>query len=340
MARGQASHLPRRGARRRQDVRDAQRGPPARTSAAPTSSSASSRRTAGPNTAEQLGDLEVIPRRIIEYRGTTFEEMDVDAVLARRPRGRARRRARAHQRPGSRNEKRWQDVEELLDAGIDVISTVNIQHLESLNDVVERITGVAAARDDPRRGRAPRRSDRARRHDARGAPAAHGARQHLHAGASTPRSATTSGLGNLARAARARAAVARRPGRRGASRSTASATASPRRGRRASGCVVAITGAPGGDDLDPPRGPHGACARTATCSACTCGPTTGSPGPPTERSSEHRACSSELGGEYHEVVGADVAAALVEFARAENAHAARARREPAIALGRAHCGAR
>ena len=62
--------------------------------------------------------------------------------------------------PGSRNEKRWQDIEELLDAGIDVISTVNIQHLESLNDVVEQITGVRAAGDRARRGgpRAPTRS--------------------------------------------------------------------------------------------------------------------------------------------------------------------------------------
>src|SRR4051794_4136041 len=93
-------------------------------------------------TAEQVGALEVIPRRQIEHRGTTLEEMDVDAVL--------RRAAEwvlvdeyAHTNvPGSRNDKRWQDVDELLDAGINVISTVNIQHLESLNDVVEQITGV------------------------------------------------------------------------------------------------------------------------------------------------------------------------------------------------------
>ena len=69
--------------------------------------------------------------------------MDVDAILAATPERRARRRARAHERARARrNEKRWQDVEELLDAGIDVITTLNIQHLESVNDVVERITGV------------------------------------------------------------------------------------------------------------------------------------------------------------------------------------------------------
>ena len=95
-----------------------------------------------PKTAELIAGLEVIPRRRIEYRGTVFEEMDVDAVLARRPE-RALVDELAHTNvPGTRNPKRWQDVEELLDAGIDVITTVNIQHLESLNDVVTQITGV------------------------------------------------------------------------------------------------------------------------------------------------------------------------------------------------------
>jgi two-component system, OmpR family, sensor histidine kinase KdpD len=93
-------------------------------------------------TAALLQGLEVIPRTRLAYRGTAFEEMDVDAVLARAP-GIALVDEFAHTNvPGSRNEKRWQDVEELLKAGIDVISTVNIQHLESLNDVVEKITGV------------------------------------------------------------------------------------------------------------------------------------------------------------------------------------------------------
>jgi two-component system, OmpR family, sensor histidine kinase KdpD len=95
-----------------------------------------------PQTAAQIADLEVIPRVNIPYRGTSFEEMDLDAVLARHP-DVALVDEFAHTNvPGSRNEKRWQDVAELLDAGIDVISNVNIQHLESLNDVVEKITGV------------------------------------------------------------------------------------------------------------------------------------------------------------------------------------------------------
>jgi two-component system sensor histidine kinase KdpD len=94
------------------------------------------------HTAEQIGDLEVIPRARVPYRGTEFEEMDLDAVLARHPEVALVDEFAHTNVPGSRNEKRWQDVAELLDAGIDVISAMNIQHLESLNDVVEKITGV------------------------------------------------------------------------------------------------------------------------------------------------------------------------------------------------------
>ncbi|MFJ8942260.1 DUF4118 domain-containing protein [Streptomyces sp. NPDC102395] len=95
-----------------------------------------------PRTEVMLHGLEQIPRMELDYRGATFTEMDVDAVLRRAP-AVALVDELAHTNvPGSRNAKRWQDVEELLAAGIDVISTVNIQHLESLGDVVESITGV------------------------------------------------------------------------------------------------------------------------------------------------------------------------------------------------------
>ncbi|MEU9408754.1 sensor histidine kinase KdpD [Streptomyces sp. NPDC048281] len=95
-----------------------------------------------PRTEVMLHGLEQVRRRELEYRGATFTEMDVDAVLRRAP-AVALVDELAHTNvPGSRNAKRWQDVEELLAAGIDVISTVNIQHLESLGDVVESITGV------------------------------------------------------------------------------------------------------------------------------------------------------------------------------------------------------
>ncbi|WP_436701452.1 DUF4118 domain-containing protein [Nocardioides sp. BYT-33-1] len=89
-----------------------------------------------------LGDLEVVPRRRVAYRGTVQEEMDLDAVLARRPSVVLVDELAHTNVPGGRHEKRWQDVEALRDAGIEVITTVNIQHLESLNDVTESITGV------------------------------------------------------------------------------------------------------------------------------------------------------------------------------------------------------
>ncbi|MGW3448015.1 ATP-binding protein [Streptomyces sp. NPDC001076] len=95
-----------------------------------------------PRTEVMLHGLEEIPRRELEYRGAVFTEMDVDAVLARRPQVALVDELPHTNIPGSRNAKRWQDVEELLAAGIDVVSTVNIQHLESLGDVVESITGV------------------------------------------------------------------------------------------------------------------------------------------------------------------------------------------------------
>jgi two-component system sensor histidine kinase KdpD len=93
-------------------------------------------------TIEQLAGLEVIPRATIIYRDTSFEEMDIDAVLARHPQIALVDELAHTNVPGSRNAKRWQDIEELLNAGIDVITNVNIQHLESLNDVVMKITGV------------------------------------------------------------------------------------------------------------------------------------------------------------------------------------------------------
>ncbi|MBK3641241.1 sensor histidine kinase KdpD [Streptomyces sp. MBT33] len=95
-----------------------------------------------PRTEVMLHGLEQVERRELEHRGAVFTEMDVDAVLRRAP-AVALLDELAHTNiPGSRNTKRWQDVEELLAAGIDVVSTVNIQHLESLGDVVESITGV------------------------------------------------------------------------------------------------------------------------------------------------------------------------------------------------------
>jgi two-component system sensor histidine kinase KdpD len=96
-----------------------------------------------PYTIEQIRDLPVVARKRVDYRGSTWEEMDLDAVLARKPEAALIDELAHTNVPGSgRHEKRWEDVLEILEAGIAVITTVNIQHLESLADPVERITGV------------------------------------------------------------------------------------------------------------------------------------------------------------------------------------------------------
>ena len=93
-------------------------------------------------TQARIGDLEVIPRRKVEYKGATLEEMDLEAVLARRPEVAVVDELPHTNAPGSKNEKRWQDVEDLLAAGLSVMSAVNIQHLEGVQDVVKSATGL------------------------------------------------------------------------------------------------------------------------------------------------------------------------------------------------------
>jgi two-component system sensor histidine kinase KdpD len=95
-----------------------------------------------PFTADMVRDLEVVPRKVVEYRGARFEEMDTDAVIARAPHVALVDELAHTNVPGSGpHEKRWEDVLQILDAGIAVISTVNVQHLESIADLVEHMTG-------------------------------------------------------------------------------------------------------------------------------------------------------------------------------------------------------
>ena len=101
------------------------------------------------DTDAQLRDLEIVARARLEYRGVTLEEMDVDAVITRRPQVALVDELAHTNAPGSRNGKRWQDVLLLLDEGINVISAVNVQHLESLNDVVESSLGVTVRETVP-----------------------------------------------------------------------------------------------------------------------------------------------------------------------------------------------
>ena len=100
-------------------------------------------------TEAQIGDLEVIPRARLAYRGTFFEDMDLAAVLARAPEVALVDEFAHTNVPGSKHHKRWQDVEDLLAAGIDVISTISVGHLDSLADVVAKVTGIAPAQTVP-----------------------------------------------------------------------------------------------------------------------------------------------------------------------------------------------
>ncbi|MGZ7031721.1 MAG: histidine kinase [Thermoanaerobaculia bacterium] len=93
-------------------------------------------------TAERIGDLEVIPRRQVPYKGVTVEEMDLEACLARRPEVLVVDELPHTNAPGSPHEKRWQDVEDLLSAGISVMTALNVQHLEGVQDVVRSATGI------------------------------------------------------------------------------------------------------------------------------------------------------------------------------------------------------
>jgi two-component system, OmpR family, sensor histidine kinase KdpD len=102
-----------------------------------------------PETEALVADLPAVAPRVVEYRGTALRELDLDAVLARRPALVLVDELAHTNAPGSRHAKRWQDVIELLDAGVDVYSTVNVQHVESLNDVVAKITGVVVRETIP-----------------------------------------------------------------------------------------------------------------------------------------------------------------------------------------------
>src|SRR5947208_9507426 len=269
------------------------------------------------NTAAQIGDLEVVPRRRISYRGTDFEEMDVDAVLARKPQVALIDEIAHTNVPGSRNEKRWQDVAEVLDAGIDVISTLNMQHLESVNDVVERITGVKQHETIP--DAIVRAAEQVELVDM--TPEA--LRRRLAHGNIYPPDRIDASLGNYFR-----------PGNLAALRELALLWVADKvdeslqdymydhgiRGpwETRERVVVAITGAPGGDALIR-RAARMAMRAHAELLGVHVRSTDGLAGPPKQLLDEHRALLNELGGTYHEIVGDDIGKALIEFARAENA---------------------
>ena len=270
-----------------------------------------------PNTEAQIGDLEVVPRRTIAYRGTQFEEMDVDAVIARKP-DVALVDELAHTNvPGSRNEKRWQDVEEILDAGIDVISTVNVQHLESMNDVVEEITGIKQRETIP--DAVVRSADQIEIIDM--TPQA--LRRRMAHGNIYPAEKVDASLANYFREGNLGALrelalmwVADRVDEALAVYREAHGIARPWETRER--VVVAITGAPGGDDVIR-RAARMAARTRSQLLGVHVRAADGLRGTSGDALGVQRALLQELGGEYHELASADPAGTLVQFARAENA---------------------
>ena len=271
------------------------------------------------HTEEMIDGLEVVPRRTIAYRGTTFTEMDVDAVLARRPRVALVDELAHTNVPGSRNAKRWQDIEELLAAGIDVITTVNIQHLESVNDVVEKITGV------PQRETVPdavvRAADQIELEDmtaeALRRRMAHGnvyAPEKVDAALSNYfRTGNLNALRELAllwTADRVDDALQQYREKHGITGHLGGPGAGRRRADRW----------PGGRDADPPRGPHRGPVQRRRPARRPCRPVGRARRREPGRAGRRSGCwSSPWAARYHQVLGDDVPEALLTFARAENA---------------------
>jgi two-component system, OmpR family, sensor histidine kinase KdpD len=270
-----------------------------------------------PLTAVQVRDLEVVPRRTIEYRDQQFEEMDIDAVLARKPVVALVDELAHSNIPGSRNPKRWQDVKELLDAGIEVISTLNIQHLDSLNDVVQRITGIVQRETIP--DGIVRTADQLELVDM--APEAL-RRRMAHGNVYAPEKIDAA-LGNYFRV-----------GNLSALRELALLWVADQveeglhdyreRHGIAEGwetkerVVVALTGSPHGERLIRRAARMAARAR-AELVGVHIRSTDGLARPVGALLERHRALLGQLGGRYEEITGSDVAPALVDFARAENA---------------------
>ena len=270
------------------------------------------------HTAERLADLEVVPRRRLTYRGATFEEMDVDAVLARQP-AVALVDELAHTNiPGSTHEKRWQDVDALLDAGIDVVTTVNIQHLESLNDVVQRISGVEQRETIP--DEVVRRADQIEIVDI--APEA--LRRRMAHGNIYPSDRVDAALSHYFRVGNLSALrelallwVAERVDEGLQRYRAAHGIEQPWEARER--IVVALPGGPEGETLL--RRAVRIAARTTGADLLALYVIKGdglAAADPAEVGRQRQLAES-MGGTWHQVVGDDVATAILDFARVENA---------------------
>ncbi len=269
-------------------------------------------------TREKVEGLEVVPRRTIVHRGATFPEMDVDAVIARRPEVALIDELAHTNVPGSRNAKRWQDVDEILDAGIDVITTVNIQHLESLNDVVTQITGVKQKETLP--DEVVRRADQIELVDM----SSQALRRRMAHGNVYPPEKIDAALHNYFRegnltalrelallwtADRVDDALAHYRAEHKID------TAWPARER----VVVALTGGPEGEVLIRRGARIAKRAAGGDLHALYVARSDGLTGATPEALAAQRLLVESLGGTFHQVVGEDVPRAILEFARGVNA---------------------
>jgi two-component system, OmpR family, sensor histidine kinase KdpD len=269
-------------------------------------------------TAGMLDGLEEVPRRILDHRGASFTEMDLDAVLARRPQVALVDELAHTNVPGSRNAKRWEDIDELLSAGIDVISTVNIQHLESINDVVEKITGVPQRETVP--DRVVRAADQLELVDM--APEA--LRRRMAHGNIYAADKIDAALGNYFRVGNLSALrelallwVADRVDAGLQQYRSQHAIESTWEARER--VVVALTGGPEGETLIRRAARIAARSSGGDLLAVHVARSDGLTGASPASLAEQRELVESLGGTYHQVVGDDISAALIAFARAENA---------------------
>jgi two-component system, OmpR family, sensor histidine kinase KdpD len=271
-----------------------------------------------PQTAALIDGLETIPHKKIAYRGSEWEEMDLDAVLARKPQIALVDELAHTNVPGSRHEKRWQDVTELLDAGIDVISAVNIQHMESVTDVVEAITGV------PQRETVPdavvRAADQVELVDM----TAEALRRRMAHGNIYPPEKINAALTNYFRAGNLTALrelallwladkVDEGLQRYRAEHNISSTWEARER------VVVALTGGPEGDTLIRRAARIAARSSGGDLLALHVTKSDGLTGANPANLTRQRQLVESLGGTYHQVVGDDISEALLTFAKAENA---------------------
>jgi two-component system sensor histidine kinase KdpD len=286
-----------------------------------------------PHTQAKLDGLAIVPRRKISYRGSEFAELDLQAVLDRAPEVALVDELAHANVPGMKHAKRWQDIEALLEAGIDVISNVNIQHLESLNDVVQEITGV------PQRETVPDSVVRAA--------------EQVELVDMTPEALRRRmAHGNIYRPDKVDAALSNyfRPGNLTALRELAllwladSVDEGLQRYREQHGIaqtwetrervVVALTGGPEGDALIRRAARIAARATGGDLLAVHIARGDGLAGSSVAALDQQRLLVESLGGSYHSIVGDNVPNAVLEFARANNATQVvigASRRNPAVA---------